>query len=434
MAASKTVGNVSEGRDSILEPLSLPERPGCTAPPDNSMPVPCLLCTESCSPAEKEALLKHMVLEHKLVISDVKLIADFQRYILYWKKRFAEHPITEFCSVIRTNSEGPVERQEDYFLLCDVLPEDRVLREQLQQKRLEAILEQQQKERNETIFHRTCMFCTEEFTGNRSFLLNHMAKEHDFNMGLPDNIVFCEQFLDTLQRKLDNLQCLYCERTFRDRTTLKDHMRKKQHRRINAKNQEYDRFYVINYLELGKTWEEVQSEDDREMMEDHDDDWSDWQDHPVCAVCLFCEHQSETMDRIYSHMEETHGFDLHKIKAELGLNFYEQVKLVNFIRREIHQCQCYGCQDKFSSKTQVLEHLMEAKHVMALTEKHKWDQPQYYFPTYENDALLCALSDSESESESCEQRKDIPVIAEDISNLQALKQKSVLNQLLKGKR
>nr|XP_015208035.1 PREDICTED: zinc finger protein 277 [Lepisosteus oculatus] len=399
MAASKTVGNVSEGRDSILEPLSLPERPGCTAPPDNSMPVPCLLCTESCSPAEKEALLKHMVLEHKLVISDVKLIADFQRYILYWKKRFAEHPITEFCSVIRTNSEGPVERQEDYFLLCDVLPEDRVLREQLQQKRLEAILEQQQKERNETIFHRTCMFCTEEFTGNRSFLLNHMAKEHDFNMGLPDNIVFCEQFLDTLQRKLDKL--LY---------------------RVTVQN------------ELGKTWEEVQSEDDREMMEDHDDDWSDWQDHPVCAVCLFCEHQSETMDRIYSHMEETHGFDLHKIKAELGLNFYEQVKLVNFIRREIHQCQCYGCQDKFSSKTQVLEHLMDAKHVMALPEKHKWDQPQYYFPTYENDALLCALSDSESESESCEQRKDIPVIAEDISNLQALKQKSVLNQLLKGKR
>lgn len=28
------------------------------------------------------------------------------------------------------------EEQEDYFLLCDVLPEDRVLREKLQQKRL----------------------------------------------------------------------------------------------------------------------------------------------------------------------------------------------------------------------------------------------------------------------------------------------------------
>lgn len=44
------------------------------------------------------------------------------------------------------------------------------------------------------------------------------------------------------------LQCLYCEKTFRDKTTLRDHMRKKSHRRINANNREYDRFYVINYL------------------------------------------------------------------------------------------------------------------------------------------------------------------------------------------
>ncbi|RXM28089.1 Zinc finger protein 277 [Acipenser ruthenus] len=105
-------------------------------------------------------------------------------------------------------------------------------------------------------------------------------------------------------------------------------MRKKQHLRINAKNQEYDKFYVINYLELGKTWEEVQSEDDREMIEDQD---------------------------------------------------------------------------------------------------------EYYFPTYENDALLCALTDSESESETDSQSKEIPVIAEDISNLKALKQTSVLNQLLKDR-
>lgn len=32
-------------------------------------------------------------------------------------------------------------------------------------------------------------------------------------------------------------------------------------------------------------------------------DWSDWQAHPVSAVCLFCDHQSETMDQIYTHMK-----------------------------------------------------------------------------------------------------------------------------------
>lgn len=45
-----------------------------------------------------------------------------------------------------------------------------------------------------------------------------------------------------------SLKCLYCERTFKDRHVLKEHMRKKQHKKVNPKNKAYDRFYVINYL------------------------------------------------------------------------------------------------------------------------------------------------------------------------------------------
>ena len=59
-----------------------------------------------------------------------------------------------------------------------------------------------------------------------------------------------------------SLQCLYCERTFCDHPTLKAHMRKKQHKKISPKNKVYNRFYIINYLELGKSWEEVQFKDD----------------------------------------------------------------------------------------------------------------------------------------------------------------------------
>ncbi|KAI4785455.1 hypothetical protein KUCAC02_037753 [Chaenocephalus aceratus] len=180
-------------------------------------------------------------------------------------------------------------------------------------------------------------------------------------------------------------------------------MRKKAHRRINANNSEYDRYYIINYLELGKTWEEVQSEDDREMVDDGDDDWSDWQSHPVSAVCLFCDHQSETMEQIYTHMK---------------------VKLVNFLRRQLHQSRCYGCQETFSCRQEVLRHLKEAGHVMQLPHK-------YYFPTYENDALLCTLSDSDEDERNVSE--DVPVISEDVSNLRALKQNSVLKSLLKSR-
>uniref|UniRef100_A0A803TY58 Zinc finger protein 277 n=1 Tax=Anolis carolinensis TaxID=28377 RepID=A0A803TY58_ANOCA len=237
-----------EHKDCILEPLSLPENPGGISAVEGSPSVTCLFC-EECSPvSEQNQLLKHMIIEHKLVIADIKLVADFKRYMQYWKKRFAEQPTTDFCPVIKTNSEAPLEDQDSYFLLCDALPEDRELREKLQQQRLREILEQQQQERYDKDFHGICMFCDKEYTGNRSILLNHMAKDHAFNIGLPDNIVNCKEFLDLLQKKLDSLQCLYCEKIFRDKNTLKDHMRKKQHRRINAKNREYDRFYIINYL------------------------------------------------------------------------------------------------------------------------------------------------------------------------------------------
>uniref|UniRef100_A0A8D0GQC4 Zinc finger protein 277 n=1 Tax=Sphenodon punctatus TaxID=8508 RepID=A0A8D0GQC4_SPHPU len=416
-----------DSKECILEPLSLPEAPGGVAALESPPSVPCIFCEEYSPLAEQNQLLKHMIIEHKLVIADVKLVADFRSYALYWKKRFAEQPITDFCTVIRTNSEAPLEEQDNYFLLCDVLPEDRVLREQLQQKKLKEILEQQQQERYNTSFHGICMFCDTEFTGNRAVLFNHMAKDHAFNVGLPDNIVNCNEFLDTLQKKLDSLQCLYCEKTFRDKNTLKDHMRKKQHRRINAKNREYDRFYIINYLVRG-SFQSLPFTFFNEINIFHfpnDRDWSDWEEHPVCAVCLFCEKQADTTEKLYVHMKVRHTMLLNCIL------FYHQVKLVNFIRREVHHCRCYNCQEKFKSKTELINHMEQTRHITFLPSRSTWDQPQYYFPTYENDTLLCTLSDSEDELPDENLRNDVPVISEDISNLEALKHNSVLNQLLR---
>lgn len=108
---------------------------------------------------QQDDYLCHIVVEHKLVIADVKLIADFRRYllraqyffifdcflilfvfcsyVLFWKKRFSEQPITDFCTIINTNtSEKDRHESEQYSLLCDELPEDRTLREKLQLERL----------------------------------------------------------------------------------------------------------------------------------------------------------------------------------------------------------------------------------------------------------------------------------------------------------
>jgi len=63
----------------ILEPLSLPESPGGVSTVESSAYVPCIFCKECYILAEQNQLLKHMIIEHKLVIADVKLVADFRR-------------------------------------------------------------------------------------------------------------------------------------------------------------------------------------------------------------------------------------------------------------------------------------------------------------------------------------------------------------------
>lgn len=45
-----------------------------------------------------------------------------------------------------------------------------------------------------------------------------------------------------------SLICIYCEKTFKDRMVLKEHMRKKFHKYINPNNKTYDKFYIGNYL------------------------------------------------------------------------------------------------------------------------------------------------------------------------------------------
>uniref|UniRef100_A0A8C9Q3L7 Uncharacterized protein n=1 Tax=Spermophilus dauricus TaxID=99837 RepID=A0A8C9Q3L7_SPEDA len=73
----------SNSKDCILEPLSLPESPGGTTTLHGSASVPCIFCEEHFPGhfpvAEQDKLLKHMIIGHKLVIADVKLVVDFQK-------------------------------------------------------------------------------------------------------------------------------------------------------------------------------------------------------------------------------------------------------------------------------------------------------------------------------------------------------------------
>ena len=79
-----------------------------------------------------------------------------------------------------------------------------------------------------------------------------MNFQHNFNVGQPNNLVFMDEFVDLIEEKMETLVCVFCEKTFGNREILKEHMRKKGHKKVNPKNEKYDKFYLVNYLEFGK--------------------------------------------------------------------------------------------------------------------------------------------------------------------------------------
>lgn len=76
---SSSLVPLPDSEDCILESLSLPESPGGSTALAGLPSVPCIFCEEHFPVAEQDKLLKHMIIEHKIVIADVKLVADFQR-------------------------------------------------------------------------------------------------------------------------------------------------------------------------------------------------------------------------------------------------------------------------------------------------------------------------------------------------------------------
>ncbi|XP_003490408.2 zinc finger protein 277 [Bombus impatiens] len=363
----------------------------------------CVLCDEKfVLPKNEKELLSHLFEKHRLVIGDVWNIASLKSYIHYWSVKFKEEPLTKFCTTMLMDCtpDGEPSKNEKYYLLSDCISEDKTLRHEIHQAKLEWVLSEQARERKDINFNRGCMFCRTEFSGLRITYIKHLAQKHNLYLGKPDNLVFIDEFLDKIQAAIENLICIYCEKLFKDRTALKEHMRKKLHKRINPNNKEYDKFYINNYLEPGKSWRHKQNTHtendvvgDQSSENEDEDTWSDWNDEGIGISCLFCTYSDKHFHRILTHMKAEHDFDF-KI-ASKDLTFYQKVKVVNYVRRQIHLKQCVFCEMKVDT---VLEHMKEENHFKIPSQK-VWDQPEYYFPMNENESFLYNLDTSSTSDE-----------------------------------
>ena len=296
-------------------------------------------------------------------------------------------------------------------------------------QRLEDVVEIQERERKDTSFAQCCLFCRSVFTGSHAELFDHMAFFHNFSVGQPNNLVFVRELLDLLEERLRKLVCIYCEKTFKSRDVLKEHMRKKMHKKINPKNQTYDKFYMVNYQQFGQKWggdgqtQHVIDEDETvtgfdvarkavsEPLDDCGDEdasWEDWKGERGGAVCLFCPALYTEPADLLTHMTSIHDFDFQDVRNRGKLNFYQQVKVVNFVRRKVHLKVCIHCKDGFGNAEALTEHMTNEGHFKLPDDSSEWDDTNYLFPTYENDELLNNLDDLYDKAE------EAPVEAEDI--------------------
>ena len=67
--------------------------------------------------------------------------------------------------------------------------------------------------------------------------------------------------------------------------------------------------------------------------------------------------------------------------------------MINYIRRSVHLNTCIGCGERFADHESLLSHMTWSSH-------HTPGSSADYFPTYENDNLLCGLEEAEEDRES----------------------------------
>ncbi|KAJ1964888.1 hypothetical protein IWQ62_002803 [Dispira parvispora] len=360
-------------------------------------------CPDDTLPLTQPApLTNHLSEAHGLVFKNLHHMSfSLQKYLDSWAAKLAQDVsvIEGLVTVPATESNG----RPEYTIDASQCPVDQTLRQEIQKAKLDEILKTQARERQEDAKQsRKCLFC-KQICDHRQHLFRHMFTEHNFNIGLPDNLVDVNEFLNILEGKLGNLQCLYCEKTFTSAAVLRKHMRKKKHFKISARNRLYDRFYVVNFLEPGKNWENFENEVYDSDEDRRDDSWDDWQEElPTSTMCLFDDVVAPTPEEACQHMQAAHGFDIHAIRQTRGLDFYKTVALINFIRRQTAGGVCMGCGTKVDESVSLVEHMEKNGCFTKIPEEQHtvWTDPHFLFPTYENDPLLMWFDDSWSGDEA----------------------------------
>lgn len=94
------------------------------------------------------------------------------------------------------------------------------------------------------------------------------------------------------------------------------------------------------------------------------------------SQCLFCPETFAQLTDAFKHIKDSHAFDFQATRKQLGLDFYQCIKLLNYIRTQVQA----GAMTSWT-----------------WTGKEVWDDDQYLQPVLENDTLLFGFEELEEE-------------------------------------
>ncbi|CAO3675503.1 unnamed protein product [Umbelopsis vinacea] len=121
-------------------------------------------------------------------------------------------------------------------------------------------------------------------------------------------------------------------------------------------------------------------------VDSNNDNWDDWEgeEEQEEMKCLFCSSKFDTASSVFSHCLDAHKFDFVKTRQQLGLDFYQCIRLINYIRREATKNPDIGNTTPFT-----------------LTGSEKFlTEDQYLAPVLEGDGLLYAFEDLDLDDET----------------------------------
>ncbi|KAI8576389.1 hypothetical protein K450DRAFT_257066 [Umbelopsis ramanniana AG] len=134
-------------------------------------------------------------------------------------------------------------------------------------------------------------------------------------------------------------------------------------------------------------------------VDSNNEDWDDWEgeEEQEEMKCLFCPSSFGSASDVFRHCQDVHKFDFVKTRHQHALDFYQCIRLINYIRKEVMNNQELGNSLPLTI-TGSENFLME---------------DQYLTPVLESDALLHAFEDLDLDDDN-EDEFDTPAAKEDI--------------------